>query len=505
MAGGAELERLISAIDKLVAAEPGDWQHDTALRQALTNASPDQVPLFDEHARRCRFAIAPSGRRPNLAEREIYLRERTNSGVFVSLSSPSGYERQRALDQISHVPSAFCLGLVLYRLNDWVDEVRVTASHTIARLAPHLSNEFLAEAFRFYLASAEWGRIDDTGRRLLADLFGSSPVRDEAFRRVMQGRANAAPTTLRRMLRSADWDRLLPQLAMSARHPAVRHIALRTLLDGHYSWRRNGLARRDVTIAFDRTALVDAALTARSAATRLIALRAFAGTLDQNSGQVERLAELLFDRAAAVASSAAFWLSRHSKRPAQLLRDRLASGGPCHPATLLMLGQIGEPGDIPSLSEIATRARHPKAIAALTSAGRLGSLDAVDALIGLATSADDRAAKAASLALATLREPMPLPALLSEARNPARFRSRRLMPLMLTHRPWHQLAVILTLVQHGASVPGIEGTTARITAQARHFWKPTAEELEELRAAFAGLSDVPACLTELHWLARRPL
>ena len=181
------LDELNKAVAALVASDPGEWQTDAALRQLLERATVDLVPGFDEHARRCRFAAASRGA-SRLAEREIFLRERTSSGVFVAMSSPSGHERQRALDQITSVQAAFCLGLVIYRLNDWVPEVRVAAARALARLEPSLSRRMAADCFRLYARSADWGRMDLPGRRALAALFSATEARESQAIRIWQGR-----------------------------------------------------------------------------------------------------------------------------------------------------------------------------------------------------------------------------------------------------------------------------------------------------------------------------
>jgi hypothetical protein len=501
----ATLEALASAIADLLAAKPGDWQPDSALQNLLQSAPLDLVAGFDEHARRCRFAIqARTGLRQPLTERETFLRERTNCGVFISLSSPSGYERQRALDQITFVASPFCLGLVMYRLNDWVPEIRAAAVRALGRIRPGLSRELFAECHRFYLSSKDWGRIEDEGRRALEEIFSTPDARGDALLNIIAGRGNAAPMSLRRMLRFDDWDAHLPRIALEAAHPAVRQIALRSLFAGQHTWQRHGPKTRAIKVEFDREVLMRAGLAYRTAATRLTALRAYARSLDEWSGADDLLHRMVLDPAIGVASCAAYWIDRRGGSAAALIRHRILSSAPIQPASLTLLGNVGTPDDTPLLLAVAQRSKFRTRWAALSAAGRLGSREAVEVMLAAATASDDAEGKVAASALAALREQRPLDQLMQAAATPARFLSRKLFPLMRGYKPWQQLQVVLTLLEHGAQADILESHSIRITRQARHYWKPAADHARDLSERFRRLEGaVPKALDELQWLVLR--
>src|SRR5215475_8739596 len=71
----------------------------------------------------------------------------TRSGPYVFMCSGNGFERQRALEAVQQVPNAFCLALLLLRLNDWVKEVRTAARAALKRQSAALRADLLLPFF----------------------------------------------------------------------------------------------------------------------------------------------------------------------------------------------------------------------------------------------------------------------------------------------------------------------------------------------------------------------
>lgn len=115
---------------------------DVRLLDELAKASVSHLPRFIDRVRQsCQTAtlreISTQGHwrspRSTLTDVEKRLLNETSSGPFVLMCSANGFERQRALEAVQQIPNAFCLALLLIRLNDWVKEVRGAARTALDR------------------------------------------------------------------------------------------------------------------------------------------------------------------------------------------------------------------------------------------------------------------------------------------------------------------------------------------------------------------------------------
>ncbi len=157
--------------------------------------------------------------------------------AWLFLFHGDGRVRQAALERLNEPPAApFFLAAMAWRLNDWASEVRTAAVLAAERLLPSTSPRIVA-AVAMDLLDREfhWSRWTSEMRALntafarpdvgaiLVDLFLHSPTGPLANR-------------LRYLLRYAGYEQFLPALARQAVQPAVRALALKSLLDGRVSW-----------------------------------------------------------------------------------------------------------------------------------------------------------------------------------------------------------------------------------------------------------------------------
>jgi hypothetical protein len=151
---------------------------DTRLLEALTKARVGDLRDYVERVGRLHddFVLRESPKhglwatRSRSADIERRLLRGARSGAFVLMCSKNGFERQHALEAVKEVPSAFCLGLLIVRLNDWVKEVQTAACLALDRQAASLRTDHLLECFELYLSSSDWGRMRKAGPRSIACL-----------------------------------------------------------------------------------------------------------------------------------------------------------------------------------------------------------------------------------------------------------------------------------------------------------------------------------------------
>jgi hypothetical protein len=225
-------------------------------------------------------------------------------------------------------PHAFFIVALVYRLNDWVPEVRAAAAEALRRTTtPVTDPAIIVQALLFLLPRARnWSRWGDEMAPFdgLLDQPEIAACLSAALRDSLSG---PSARLLRQALRRPAMDAHLPSLMREARQPAVRALALRVLAAGKVEWEAGpptirqwidksmGLFRvvrrteeRPVVSPFTLAELVDIGARDRSAAVRLAAATALSlnfANIPNGRAFAERLA---LDKSRAVRERAAFLL-----------------------------------------------------------------------------------------------------------------------------------------------------------------------------------------------------
>jgi hypothetical protein len=141
----------------------------------------------------------------------------------------SGFVREAALRAIDQLPDTpFFVAALVWRLNDWVQQVRRAAEDCALRVLPGLSSQTIAEAAPFLLERMPyWGRWEGTPQIVLDALARHDCVAELALR---------FETALRGALRLALLDDHLLPLSRKAKRPEFRAAALKALIDGEINW-----------------------------------------------------------------------------------------------------------------------------------------------------------------------------------------------------------------------------------------------------------------------------
>jgi hypothetical protein len=162
----------------------------------------------------------------------------TTAGLeYLFLFHGSGYLREAALKRISGpLPGPFFVAAVIYRLNDWVPQVRQAAVNCLARTAHLTDPRFVSEATLHLLVRIEsWRRWRDEAERL-GDVLALPQIARQLATDMADSTVGPMSRALRAALRRPALDPYLPGLLRSARQPSVRAVALRTLLDAKARW-----------------------------------------------------------------------------------------------------------------------------------------------------------------------------------------------------------------------------------------------------------------------------
>ena len=150
----------------------------------------------------------------------------------------SGYVRQGAMEALTTSPSCpFEVAAVVYRLNDWVDNVRAASKVYASRFLGTASAEVIGESTFFLLPqSAYLNRWDDEALSIWKETIYRADVLSTLREQFLAPRRGKVGQSLRLLLQRPDFDSSLEKLALGAKLPTVRAIAIETLIMGRARW-----------------------------------------------------------------------------------------------------------------------------------------------------------------------------------------------------------------------------------------------------------------------------
>lgn len=245
-----------------------------------------------------------------------------------------GYVREAALQKMNgELPSALMFAAVAWRLNDWAAPVRKAAVKCADRTFKQTSADKIAEAALSLLTrEMSWGRWNEE-RSILEDAFARPDVVASVADVIATRRTGAMAKVLRHAMRADGFDTHLDRIARDAVQPAVRAIAVQSLIDGfvkwpdgwHYRWidKSLGIRRREITyrqreltVSSQRDSMIIAGIADRATVVRNVALTALI-RYRLDTDEARNLARpLLLDRSKSVRERAGFIL----QEPVQQVR-----------------------------------------------------------------------------------------------------------------------------------------------------------------------------------------
>ena len=238
-----------------------------------------------------------------------------------------GTIREAALNKIaSGLPGPFLFAAIAWRLNDWALPVRTAAAQCAKRVFPLTAADVIAQA-AFALLSREnsWGRWTNE-RAALTEALNRRDVVEALADAIIEKRTGGVTKVLLEALQNDGLDPYLEQLARKAAQPAVRAVALQSLIHGYACWpsgfawqwvdksmgirqRVRTFDRRHLTVNAPRKAMIMTGAVDRSAAVKKVALDGLTRYRAEIPDAKEIATPLLLSRTASVRERAEFLLS----------------------------------------------------------------------------------------------------------------------------------------------------------------------------------------------------
>jgi hypothetical protein len=329
---GFVLRRSRRRVPGLHAGTPVATFHEGAFRDAL--AQLDSAEASDVLALGAGFAAAclEYGRDRRLAAGVAM--QADPDAAWILCFDADGFVREAALRHLTSSASSTGRFVALaLRLNDWVPEVRREATQALLRVWPLTSPDLIASAVPYLLRQRfAWRRWAEEA--LCVDEVLRNPnVAMAVTSLLLQGRSGALGRTLSQALRFEVYDLALAKLAVEARLPDVRAMAMKTVFRGKaiwpvgYGWawvdksmgerKRVVLTESRKVSAPEPSNLLEAGIVDRSALVRKVAADVVVERMNDLPGIAEIASRLANDKSAAVRDRADY-IVRHLAAPADL-------------------------------------------------------------------------------------------------------------------------------------------------------------------------------------------
>jgi hypothetical protein len=241
----------------------------------------------------------------------------------------NGFLREVALDQISGpISSPYLVAALAWRLNDWVAEVRESATRCAERCLPKTDGQVIANFFLDTVHQHKsWRRWTEKQTAVLE----AQLQREDVIQCIVHGLNNrttgALPSSLAHFLKYAWIDPYLESIAQVAKVPGVRAIALSSLISAHAKFRDGyrlrwidkplGLSRREpniikrpLTTKSNWESSIVRGVTDGSSIVRRAAIQGIIDRGLDNRELVNLTENLVDDRSAAVRSRVSFILKK---------------------------------------------------------------------------------------------------------------------------------------------------------------------------------------------------
>lgn len=396
----------------------------------------------------------------------------------------SGYVREAAVKNIQEISGPFCLALLVYRLNDWVEPVRRAAEKKLIALEGTIPLHAVLGCLELLLDFDRFKRVNENGTSSIQRLISKTAVHQEVLEFVKTSTDDRASRLLKLCLRNDGFDQYLPLLASSATSWRIRLIALKTVTQEYFVWRRGRkLVRRDINLCIDVSSIVTQALVDSSSMVQASAVQYVISHLDSWSNVRATLLPFLTHRAVSVADRAFFGLKTLGVDALSILREKLTAGATPNHTAAILLGRYGEADDAVILLSAADHCDPNHAMPLLYSAVQLGSKEAIKRLRALSLSGvDKRSARTASKLLLKSNNRIDDETLLERSHNTNDFIERGL-PRHIAKAPVMVGLVILCRLDRGQSEFETEKWLQIFQRRINQsMFQPTVQQTELLKA-----------------------
>jgi hypothetical protein len=284
----------------------------------------------------------------------------------------SGHVREVAVRRVTSVPGPFSLAMLVYRLNDWVEQVRKAAEARLAALERKVAPETIVDCVEILLDFERFERAEPTAQQRVARLLGKPPVVALLRTVVLGGETDRAFRVFLRQMQTPILDDILVTLAAENPHPRIRSTATKALLAQSHHWHdATGQRSRHIDVKADRELLARQALADAAPGVRMAGLEYAVS----NGREWLDYEVILLDHAAsprsALAALAQYGLAQAGIDWIEHLRARLVEDDTPSRLIARTLGKHGNAADGARLHGIAAALLDDQAIPFLSAAAQL--------------------------------------------------------------------------------------------------------------------------------------
>ncbi len=149
-----------------------------------------------------------------------------------------GFKREAAMNQLDGPPrSPFEFVSIVYRMNDWVPEVRAAALKYAENYFPRADCDVVGKAALFLLMHMQkLARWDARAVKCVEDTLYREDVGTFIKNQLLTQSEGGAARVLRSLAKRADFDPFIPELSANAKSASVRACATDFLLNGRAQW-----------------------------------------------------------------------------------------------------------------------------------------------------------------------------------------------------------------------------------------------------------------------------
>jgi hypothetical protein len=376
----------------LLSVTNGKAKHDRSFDAIFRALNPARVTSITDEMRKALWSIESQGsdgwwmESKNIVKPILKsIEERPEISALFSVSW-NGYVREKAVREWPRVNTSFELALLLIRLNDWVEQVRLAATLKLETFIAMpvsksgLTQEIVLGCMDLILSTERFGRSKEIEFRVLNQLLNMNEMPYALANYITYNALDHAPRYLKHGLKRGILVDALPDMATKGEHPEVRRIATHALLTGEYYWKQNGsIHKKEIDLKINKTKLAATALLDKTPTVKCVALGYISHYKPTDLHTEETYRSHVADKRFSVVERAIYGLKTLGINYVNQVRQQI-SMGEISKRALEILGRYGTVEDGKLIFGQLKKVSENNKILALGAASKLGNRQAQDAL-----------------------------------------------------------------------------------------------------------------------------
>ncbi|BCE03659.1 hypothetical protein [Marinicellulosiphila megalodicopiae] len=157
---------------------------------------------------------------------------------WIEIVSYNGHVREAAIKKLdSPAPSGFFFILLLRRLNDWVENVRIVAREKIIEIGFKTDPELIVKALMLAFRDVNsWQRMKPVDTDVLYQLLSIDLIKIEMRNQIIASESGPQSKILLNILKRSGFDKYLIEISQNSIQPSLRSMVYRILLQKNVLW-----------------------------------------------------------------------------------------------------------------------------------------------------------------------------------------------------------------------------------------------------------------------------